>query len=94
MSAETRSRSARVFTSGPGRSAASRHLDRHAVLQRAQLLELLAHLEHPGRQLRELEQRTDPIGIDADVAPRAAEVLLAAQAHPGRRRGSRGSARG
>ncbi len=67
-------------------------MERQAVLERTQLLELLAQLERPGGELRELEQRTDAIGVDADVPPRTAEVALAREARrrtvaiPGNRR--------
>src|SRR5437879_8348155 len=67
-------------------------MERRAGLGRTQLREVLARLERPGGELRELEQRTDAIGVDADVPPRTAEVALAREARrrtvaiPGNRR--------
>src|SRR5207248_4190967 len=62
---------------GAGRLEGLGDMERQAVLERTQLLELLAQLERPGGQLRELEQRTDAIGVDADVPPRTAGGALA-----------------
>src|SRR5580704_4613711 len=56
------------------------HLNAKTVLERAQLLEFLAPLEWRDGQLRQALQRADPVRIDADVAPRAGEVALAAGA--------------
>src|SRR5437660_826230 len=62
---------------GTGRLDGLGDMERQAVLERTQLLEVLAQLERPGGELRELEQRTDAIGVDADVPPRTAEAALA-----------------
>src|SRR5215469_9001780 len=64
------------------------------MLERAQLLELLALLEHSVWQLRESQQRGDAIGIDTAVAAGAGEIALARE--PQRRAvaipGNRGAA--
>ena len=44
-----------------------RHVDAHAGLERAQLLELLALLERRRRQRHEALERRAAIGVDADV---------------------------
>ena len=48
-------------------SVNDRHVDAHAVLERPQLLELLAQLERRRPQRDEALQRRPAVGVDADV---------------------------
>ena len=53
-----------------------RHADLHAVLERAQLFELLDLLEPSGRQTREPAQRRHAIRVDADVPQACAATAI------------------
>src|SRR5215469_3233982 len=58
-------------------------IDPQTMFERTQLLELLALLEHPVWQLREMQERGDAISIDTAMTARTGEIALAHE--PGRR---------